>query len=81
MLPEGVLHLLRSNNLDNPTEFEDPGEEGRAHRDFGIELEVILVHGGSFHLATECRLLCLLCLSVIHKPSEFSFQLLPIRQV
>ena len=50
---ERFLHILRADDLDHAPEFEDPGEEGRAHRDFGIELEVILVHGGGFHLAAE----------------------------
>ena len=50
---ERFLHILRVDDFDHASEFEDPGEEGRAHRDFGIELEVILVHGGGFHLAAE----------------------------
>ena len=50
---ELIFHILRSDDLDHTPEFEDPGEEGRAYRDLGIELEVILIHGSGFHLAAE----------------------------
>ena len=52
---ELVPHILRADNFDHAPEFKDPEEESRAYRDLGIELEVILFHGGGFHLAAECR--------------------------
>ena len=52
---ELVPHILRADNFDHAPEFKDPGEEGRAYRDLGIELEVILVHGLRLHLGSECR--------------------------
>ena len=48
-----ITHTSRPDDPDHASEFKDPGEDSRTHRDFGLELEVFLIHGLGFHLAAE----------------------------